>query len=481
MKTLRIFATALMCMGGLLSSFSCSRNSDNQQSKVSSAPRPVAPSLPVTAAPTLAQAASVSGKAEVKDAYGEVQQRAGAKAEWRSVNVGDLLAPATVVRTGKDAAVLLLLADRHVIRVGAESTLTLSELGRNKAFSFALAKGRFWSLVNSALKPTKYEVETPSAVVGVSGTVFSVFYQPQSRDTLVSTAEGLVTVRSGRRAVKVARGFGTRVAPSPRTALRAIPQDQPTQRMWQILRRQESWPQKSWPNTGEILRLKRQVQNNSELRRLPTRLEPLKQNARPDTPRPALPRIMQPARDKRRIPPIVRQPNRSTIRGDQPFKSWPRRKPSKAKPPAGKDVSRAWGGPQFSQVKGKRKLNDNPKQGNKKRKDQSRERDDHNAKPEKAKNEKTKHQTTRHERAWLRALQRPNRAGRFDIKNVLSAGLTGAKGRGRLRNFEGAFQGERRHKERKGDARNGRNERFGVGEFLREEHKGKGHKGRGKD
>ena len=335
MKTLRILVTALMCIGCLLSSFSCKRSSDQQQTKVSSVSRLGTSNVPKTAAqtvssrpkllpsvqPAVSQAAPLYGKAEVKDAYGEVQQQTGAEAVWRSVNVGDLLTPATIVRTGKNAAVLLLLADRHVIRIGAETTLKLSELGRNRAFSFELVKGRFWSFVNSALKPTKYEIETPSAVVGVSGTVFSVFYQPRSHDTLVSTAEGIVTVRQGRRTVKVARGFGTRVPRSLQTALRAIPQDQPTQRMWQFLRRQESWPQKSWMSQGGLLRFNREVQHNSEPRSLQTRSEQLKQNAQPSPPLPKLPRIMQPARGKRTLQPTENRPNPGKSRDAQPLQS----------------------------------------------------------------------------------------------------------------------------------------------------------------
>ena len=459
MKTFRILATKLIGLSCLLSSFSCN-TTDDQQTKVLSEPRPVSshpvsPSVPETVSsppkvltssqPAQQQGATLSGKAEVKDAYGDVQQRTDGVAAWKPVNVGDLLSPATSVRTGKDAAVLLLLADRHVVRVGAETTLRLSELGRNRSFSFELVQGRFWSFVNNALKPTKYEVETPSAVVGVSGTVFSVFYQPRSQVTLVSTAKGIVTVRQGQRAVKVMPGFGTRVPRNLRGPLRATPQDQPTQRMWHLLRSQELWlqgarSQKLEASPDGRLRLNRQVQSNSELRRLQTRLEQLELKARPNS---RLPKPLQrvlPARVKRALQPVRSQPNlgKSAKRqGAQPLKKSlkirPNRKSFKAKTPR--------------------------------------------IKYEKAKYQKVKRQKVR--RAMRRSL---SHAGRSDIGNALRTIVTGSKGSGRLKDFEAVSKIKRRDKEPERKARGGnkrsgagesRDKHFDVGEFLNDGRKNK--------
>ena len=181
-------------------------------------------------------------RAKVVDAFGTAQKQIGDKAAWQNINVGDLLPTQTTIKTGADSAVLLQLPDQHVFRIGAETVVVLKELGKDKAFSFNVLSGHVWSYVRRASKPTRYEVETPSAVVGVSGTVFSVFHDPNTGETSVSTEHGEVKVRQGNLpALAVREGFYTSLRPGQRSAAKALVQTEMHRKMWRALRQNEPW------------------------------------------------------------------------------------------------------------------------------------------------------------------------------------------------------------------------------------------------
>ena len=135
------------------------------------------------------------GTALVKEVYGTAQKRAGPTGDFKNINNGDILTPQTTVKTGDNAAVLLQLPGGHIFRVGEKTTVELRELGVGKSFSFNVLAGAVWSAVRKVNQPTKYEIETPSAVAGVSGTLFSVFHDVDSGETTVSTNNGQVDVQ----------------------------------------------------------------------------------------------------------------------------------------------------------------------------------------------------------------------------------------------------------------------------------------------
>ncbi len=181
-------------------------------------------------------------KAKVVDVFGAVQKRIGdEKAKWANVNVGDLLPSKTTVKTAEKSAALLLLPDKHVFRIGAQTTIELREVGKDKNFSFNVVSGKVWSFVNSAAKPTKYEVETPSAVVGVTGTLFSVFHDAETNETMVSADEGEVTVRQGERRMRVAKGFLMRLRRNQPAPPQVMQHPEQMRKMWQHVRQHEGW------------------------------------------------------------------------------------------------------------------------------------------------------------------------------------------------------------------------------------------------
>lgn len=200
--------------------------------------------------------------AKVKDAFGQAYVRTPGATKWKNINVGDVLPAASRIKTGGNSAVLLSLINGHIFRVGATTEVLLAELGRNKAFSFNVVTGQVWSLVQKAVRPTRYEVQTPSAVVGVSGTVFSVAYNKRTTATLVSTRQGEVTVRQGRKGTRVKRGQQTKIFRNQRTNPRAVPQARADRQKWESLQKQEDWLQ----GIGTLLSL-RDYGNTSGVRR----------------------------------------------------------------------------------------------------------------------------------------------------------------------------------------------------------------------
>ena len=176
------------------------------------------------------------GKAKVLDAVGMAQKRGGDTTAWTNLNIGDLLTSKSTVKTGEGGAVLLQLPNRYLFRIGEKTTVDLKQIGENNEFSFNVISGKVWNVVRGLAKPTKYEVQTPSAVVGVSGTVFSVFYDENESDTTVSAAQGLVNVAQGGQTTKIAEGTYTRFRKGGVMAPMSVSQSPELGRMWKQLR-----------------------------------------------------------------------------------------------------------------------------------------------------------------------------------------------------------------------------------------------------
>ncbi|MBI3912085.1 MAG: FecR domain-containing protein [Armatimonadetes bacterium] len=219
-----------------------------------------------------------SDRAKVVDAFGTVRKRIGdERAKWENINVGDLLPPMTTVKTEARSAVLLLLPDRHVFRIGAKTTVVLREVGKDRSFSFNVLSGQVWSFVQGAAKPAKYEVETPSAVVGVSGTLFSVFYDEENDETLVSADEGEVMVRQGQRTLRCPKGFCARLRRNQIQQALALAHDQRVRQIWGLVRRHEGWMKAR----DGALRLNRRIEERLWLRHVPPRRPPARRGPRP--------------------------------------------------------------------------------------------------------------------------------------------------------------------------------------------------------
>jgi hypothetical protein len=205
--------------------------------------------------PAQARAQSPASYATAADVIGKAQRRISTKPEkWAPLNKGDRVAADSAVQTGAGAAVLLSLPGQHVIRVGENTTLEIKAAGQNNTYSFALLKGRIWSYVNKASKPAKYEVETASVILGVSGTLFTVAHDDQSDELDASVEDGQVRLRKGTVQKTLDRGFQLRVLNGHLAKAASHAHTVATREMWKTVGSAEAWSR-----PGGALRLNRQV------------------------------------------------------------------------------------------------------------------------------------------------------------------------------------------------------------------------------
>lgn len=144
--------------------------------------------------------------AQANDIKGQVEvQRAGA-GQFAALSPGQMVAVNDVVRTGKDGSAEFTWADKTRWRVTPGTQLTIAKASANSAKKseislFKLDAGKvFVRIVKSLTPDSKFEVETPTAVAAVRGTVFSV--EVKGGQTRVETFAGHVKVTSqGREAM----------------------------------------------------------------------------------------------------------------------------------------------------------------------------------------------------------------------------------------------------------------------------------------
>ncbi|GIP24067.1 hypothetical protein J22TS3_43420 [Paenibacillus sp. J22TS3] len=139
---------------------------------------------------------AVSGKAEIKKSGGE--KKFGAF-KGMAVSQGDVLL------TGKDGQVDLDLDSDKEVVIGPGTTLKISQLVQsvNAAegkTSLSLGGGQIMIKIKKKLKgDSRFEVQTPTAIMGVMGTEFIVGYEHQN--TYIGVLEGKVSVAGGDRIV----------------------------------------------------------------------------------------------------------------------------------------------------------------------------------------------------------------------------------------------------------------------------------------
>lgn len=163
---------------------------------------------------------------------GEVSWRAASGTDWRPLGVGAELRSGDWVRTGLSGsfAELVYIGEAARLFVEADTLLqiggayqTLVRVGRDRgelpAFRAAfLQVGRLWVQVVAGLSRLwRFEVQTPTAVAGVRGTLFRLEVTPAG-DTRLYVRQGVVELRTARLRVLVRERQGaatTRTGQAP--------------------------------------------------------------------------------------------------------------------------------------------------------------------------------------------------------------------------------------------------------------------------
>jgi len=128
-------------------------------------------------------AEEVGRTAEIIHLDGTAQVKAAGEASWREAKVGVLLSKGDILKTGPDSWAIINLdgnAETATVEVEANSELAIAELTKDDA------EGSQETLLDLSLgkilikaqklhsEKSKFEVKTPTSVVGVRGTTFAV-------------------------------------------------------------------------------------------------------------------------------------------------------------------------------------------------------------------------------------------------------------------------------------------------------------------
>jgi hypothetical protein len=137
-------------------------------------------------------AALASGRGTVESFYGQVQL--GEQGAWRDAALGDILTPGMSARTGERAWLELRFDDGNLIRLQAQSEITLKQLADysdgSRRTVLELHRGSVWAVVETKGQP--FEIETPGLVAGVRGTKLRLDAAENGRPPRLKVFEGVV-------------------------------------------------------------------------------------------------------------------------------------------------------------------------------------------------------------------------------------------------------------------------------------------------
>ena len=129
--------------------------------------------------------------AKVVSVQGTVEsQRVGAT-QWQAVTLNDTFCPGDTIRVQERSRADLALLDQSLLRLNANTTITLQAVKEERTGVVDLLRGaaHFFSR-----GPRSLEVQTPFAIAGVRGTEF--FISVEADRTLLTTFEGTVVAEN---------------------------------------------------------------------------------------------------------------------------------------------------------------------------------------------------------------------------------------------------------------------------------------------
>ena len=131
-----------------------------------------------------------------------------AEAEWQPAELEVDFVPVVLARTGDGSWVELRFDDDSIVRLQADTEVTVHELQEfedgTRRSRVELHKGKVWAIVEGDGQP--FEIETPGLVAGVRGTKLRVDAAAEGEPPLVKTFEGEVAAVIGFETVEVAAG-----------------------------------------------------------------------------------------------------------------------------------------------------------------------------------------------------------------------------------------------------------------------------------
>jgi len=136
----------------------------------------------------------------IVETEGAVEILPGGETEWVPAEKGTPLSEGDSIRSGADSKAIAVFASKVIMAVEQNSEVDLEKLqqSRRKGINIKvdLNNGQLWNDVGKLRsKRANFYVETPQAVTGVRGTVFTVLVAPDAT-TQVAVVKGNVDVRT---------------------------------------------------------------------------------------------------------------------------------------------------------------------------------------------------------------------------------------------------------------------------------------------
>ena len=135
--------------------------------------------------------------------------------EWKSLSMNDRVKEGSKIRTGDQSAVEITFEDGNSFLQSSDTTLGLSTARKTRAnlarYKLFLGIGKTITKIQSATgRESRFEIETPSSVCAVRGTVFRTSVDADDA-TRSEVLQGIVDVTAMSHKVKVNEGEGTLV------------------------------------------------------------------------------------------------------------------------------------------------------------------------------------------------------------------------------------------------------------------------------
>ena len=148
---------------------------------------------------------------------GTIEVRRAGRNDWQPLPNGDVarVKVGDALRTGSDGTVTLHWADGTTLKVAPDSLLTVRkyQLEAKEPVQVSVLKldlGKVWTRVSHELTgDSRFEIETPSAVAAVTGTIFSV--TASAEGTSVEVYDGSVDLTADGQTKSVAKDTVARV------------------------------------------------------------------------------------------------------------------------------------------------------------------------------------------------------------------------------------------------------------------------------
>ncbi len=145
---------------------------------------------------------TVPGKGRIEDIKGTAEIKKAGWTFYSKAMKGMPVHPGDEIRTGPESKVVVILETTAVSGIGADSQFVLENLEKNPDtkkvdIKVGLSSGELWTEVGRLkTKDSRFQVETPTAVTGVRGTVFLVEVEKETAETSISVLTGKVGVSS---------------------------------------------------------------------------------------------------------------------------------------------------------------------------------------------------------------------------------------------------------------------------------------------